>query len=70
MQDDVVVRDPSIRGGAPVVRGTRVPVAVIFENLADGMTVDGILAEWPSLNRAQVDALLREAARSFTRPAA
>jgi uncharacterized protein (DUF433 family) len=71
MQDnDVVVRDPAIMGGVPVLRGTRIPVSLIFENLADGMTIDQILAEWPSLTRPLVEQLLQETARSFDRPAA
>jgi uncharacterized protein (DUF433 family) len=32
---DLVVRDAAILGGRPVLRGTRVPVDVLFENLAD-----------------------------------
>jgi uncharacterized protein (DUF433 family) len=51
---DLVVRDPEIMGGEPCFRGTRVPVAVLFENLADGLTVDEILASWPTLNRDDV----------------
>jgi uncharacterized protein (DUF433 family) len=65
---DVVIRDPEIMGGTPVVRGTRVPTAVIFENLADGMTIEEILAEWPSLTRSLVEELLQQAARRFTTP--
>jgi uncharacterized protein (DUF433 family) len=62
MQDnDVVVRDPAIMGGVPVLRGTRIPVSLIFENLADGMTIDQILAEWPSLTRGLVEQVLQEA---------
>lgn len=68
--NDVVVRDPAIMGGAPVLRGTRIPVSLIFENLADGMTIDQILEEWPSLTRSLVEQLLQQAARNFDRPAA
>ena len=54
----VIVRDPDILGGTPVFRGTRVPVAVLFENLADGLTVDEVLDSYPSLRRADVLAVL------------
>ena len=38
-------------GGRLVFRGTRVPVEVLFENLADGMSLDEILDAYPALNR-------------------
>lgn len=44
--------------GTPCFRGTRVPVSVLFENLADGLSVDEILQSWPTLNRADVLAVL------------
>jgi uncharacterized protein (DUF433 family) len=45
-------------GGVPVFRDTRVTVAVVFENLADGMSLDDILDEYETLNRADVEAVL------------
>ncbi len=55
---DLIVSDPDIMGGTPCFRGTRVPVSVLFRNLADGMTVDEIVAQWPTLNKADVVAVL------------
>jgi uncharacterized protein (DUF433 family) len=52
------VRDPDILGGTPVFRGTRVPVAVLFENLADGLTIGEVLDSYPSLRREDVLAVL------------
>lgn len=40
---DLVTTAADVMGGVPVFRGTRVPVSVLFDNLADGMTVDEIL---------------------------
>ena len=57
----IVVSDPDIMGGRPVLRGTRVPVSTLFENLADGLSLDDILAEWPTVERGDLVALLREA---------
>lgn len=37
MSANIVTSDPEILGGTPVFTGTRVPVAVLFENLADGL---------------------------------
>jgi len=53
--------DPEILGGTPVFAGTRVPVAVLFENLADGLTLDEILDSYPTLPREQAIEALRPA---------
>jgi uncharacterized protein (DUF433 family) len=50
----LIVRDPNILGGRPVFRGTRVPVDVLFDNLADGLTLDEILRAYPTLDREDV----------------
>jgi uncharacterized protein (DUF433 family) len=39
---------------APGVRGTRVPIEVLFENLDDGLTIDAIIDSYPSLNKADL----------------
>jgi uncharacterized protein (DUF433 family) len=62
---DVIVRDPEILGGRPVFRGTRVPVEVLFENLEDGLSIDEIIASYPSLNKADVIACLEGACASL-----
>lgn len=46
--------DPEISGGAPVFRGTRVPVAALLDNLAAGCTVDEFLDNFPTVTREQV----------------
>ena len=53
--------------GAWVFKGTRTPVAVIFENLEDGMTIDEVVAQFP-VTREQVKAVLEFAARSLDTP--
>ena len=53
MNTELVTTDPEILGGTPVFAGTRVLVAVLFENLADGLTLDEILESYPTLNREQ-----------------
>ena len=57
----VIVRDPGILGGRPVFRGTRVPIEVLFENLEDGLTLDEIVASYPSLSKADLIACLEGA---------
>ena len=44
---DLIVSNPDLLGGEPCFRGTRVPVATLFDNLADGVGLEEILAEWP-----------------------
>ena len=53
-----VERQPGKVGGAWVFRGTRVPVAALFENLRDGATVEEFLAWFPGVHHSQVQAVL------------
>ena len=54
--------DPAICHGQACVRGTRIPVHQIVRMLAHGDTVDYLLAEYPSLTRADILACLDYAA--------
>ena len=59
-QAPIVAVDPEVLGGAPVFAGTRSPVAVLFENLADGLSLNEILDAYPALERRQaIEALLQ-----------
>ena len=58
---------PGKVSGAWVFKGTRTPVAIIFENLEDGMTIDEVLEQFP-VTREQVKAALEFAARSLDVP--
>ncbi|HZQ94056.1 MAG TPA: DUF433 domain-containing protein, partial [Candidatus Sulfotelmatobacter sp.] len=51
--------------GAWVFRGTRIPVAAVFENLEDGFTIDQIVKMYQGLTREQVRTVLDFAARSL-----
>jgi uncharacterized protein (DUF433 family) len=48
--------------GKPCIRGLRVPVASILSYLSSGMTVDGILNDWPELEQEDIDRALGYAA--------
>ncbi|MGE0039578.1 MAG: DUF433 domain-containing protein [Vicinamibacterales bacterium] len=48
--------------GWPRFRGTRIPVTVVLDNLAAGMTSDELFAEYPTLPREAVAAALAYAA--------
>jgi uncharacterized protein (DUF433 family) len=49
---------PSVCGGEVCAVGTRIPITVIFDSLAEGATKDQILRSYPSLNLAHIDAAL------------
>lgn len=60
---------PGKVSGAWVFRGTRMPVAAVFENLEDGMSIDEIVQLYDGLTREQVQSVLEFAARSLEIPA-
>ena len=59
-----VERDPELVSGAGVFRGTRVPIAALFENLEDGAHVDQFVEWFPAVSLEQARAVLEHAARS------
>jgi uncharacterized protein (DUF433 family) len=64
-----VERDPERVSGAWVFRGTRVPVAALFENLEDGALVSQFVEWFPDVTLEQVRWVLEHAARSALAPA-
>ena len=65
----VVESIPGKVSGTWVFKGTRTPVAIVFENLEDGMTIDEVMEQFP-VTREQVTAVLEFAARSLDAPVA
>ena len=59
---------PGKLGGAWVLKGTRMPVAAVFENLEAGACIDDIMEWFEGLDREQVKAVIEFAARSLDRP--
>lgn len=55
----IVTSDPAVLAGRPVFRGTRVPIDILFENLADGMSLDEIISEYPTIDRTDAIALIQ-----------
>lgn len=45
--------DPDLVSGAPVFRGTRVPVEALISNLEAGLTLDEFLENFPTVTREQ-----------------
>jgi len=56
-----IIVDPLIKGGKPVIKGTRVPVELIVGKLAGGLTYEEIMAEY-DLKKEDILAALRYAA--------
>lgn len=57
-----IVIDPEIHHGEPCIKGTRVPVATLVGSIADGMTIEQVIQEYPQLHREAVQAALAYAA--------
>jgi uncharacterized protein (DUF433 family) len=62
---DRIASDPSICHGQACVRGTRVPVSVVLDNFASGLTQEAIVASYPSLTLEDVRAAIAYAAETL-----
>jgi uncharacterized protein (DUF433 family) len=60
---DRIVIDPDVMVGKPVIKGTRIPVYIIVEFVANGMTEKEILKEYPQLKKEDVKAALLYASK-------
>ncbi len=63
-------RNPGKLGGAWCFRGTRLPVAALFEHLDQGSTIDEFLEWFPSVSREQLHHVLAFAQSSLEQPTA
>lgn len=59
---DLLKSDPNVCGGEVCAAGTRIPVTVILDSLAEGASKDEILRSYPSLKPAHIEAALAYAA--------
>lgn len=50
--------DPRVMTGKPVLRGTRIPVELLVRMVAQGIPTDEILADYPKLEAADIQAAL------------
>ena len=60
-QDRIVIAE-DLHHGDPCIKGTRIPVAVIVASLADGMSSEEIVKEYPQLSDLDIRAALAYAA--------
>lgn len=65
MNEGLIVCAPEILNGKPIVKGTRISVALILQCLASGMTKEDILRGYTTLTLEGYDAALDFAARQF-----
>ena len=65
MSDDLarITLDSKILGGKAVVKGTRIPVFLILDLLASGISEDDVLNEYPKLKREDIRASLAYASK-------
>jgi uncharacterized protein (DUF433 family) len=66
MEELWIVSDPKVMVGKPVIKGTRITVEHILNEMANGLTVDEILVEYPHLTRQGIIAALHFAAESVS----
>src|SRR6266487_2268202 len=66
MEEPMIVSNPKIMVGKPVIKGTRITVELILDKLAAGQAVVQILEDYPYLTREGIRAALEFAAKSVS----
>ena len=56
---------PNVCNGKPVIKGTRIPVTLILDQVAEGESWDQILSDYPELQRDDIQAALLYARQSI-----
>ena len=59
---DIITIEPGKRSGKPCIRGMRITVSDVLENLASGMTEDEIISDFPELTKDDIHVCLSFAA--------
>ncbi len=59
---DYIAVDPTVCHGKACIKGTRIMVSVVLDNLAAGLTPDEIIRSYPSLSREAIQAAMAYAA--------
>ena len=62
---DRIEVNPAVLVGKPIIKGTRISVELILERLADGWTMEDVLASYPHISREDVLAALSFASELF-----
>ncbi len=59
---DYISVDPTVCHGKACIKGTRIMVSIVLDNLAAGLTSDEIVHSYPSLSREAIQAAMAYAA--------
>jgi uncharacterized protein (DUF433 family) len=62
---DRIELNPRVCDGKPVIKGTRIPVSVILEQIAEGESWNSLLAGYPELNKEDIQAAVLYARASL-----
>ncbi|TFG15385.1 MAG: DUF433 domain-containing protein [Promethearchaeota archaeon] len=49
---DIIESNPEILGGKPIIKGTRIPVALVYELIGLNYSIDQMIEEYPHLKRS------------------
>lgn len=58
-EQQLIISDPSVMMGKPIVAGTRITVELILEKLAEGETTQEVLSAHPRLTQEAIQAALK-----------
>ncbi|MGL5805633.1 MAG: DUF433 domain-containing protein [Xenococcaceae cyanobacterium] len=61
---ELIISDPKVMVGKPVIKGTRITVEHLLEEMAGGFTIEELLDSYPNLTREGIQAALKFAAES------
>lgn len=66
MVEEWIVCDPQVLSGKPIIKGTRISVAIILQCIASGMSIDDILRGYPTLTKEGILSAFEFAARQMS----
>ncbi len=58
---NVIIRNPEIMAGKPIIKGTRITVEIILKKLSEGISTESLLKIYPHLTNSQIFASLEYA---------
>jgi len=65
----LIMTDPEVLGGTPVFKGTRVPVATLFDYLEDNYSIEEFLVCFPTVSRGVATRVLEQSKEALLEPA-
>jgi uncharacterized protein (DUF433 family) len=55
---NIIVRDPAVMGGKPIIKGTRITVELILKKLSEGISTEELVKLYPHITAIQILATL------------